>query len=166
MADRMADRMAEAIINTSPLLYLYRIGVLDWLPKLFSGIWTSNAVANELKEGEQKGYDVPNPSAYDWLTIVEPRALPSEWLSLDLGAGELAVMALALENPDRIVILDDALARRTANAAGIAVWGTLKILLQAKRHGLTEKIGPLVHRLEKTGMWLSDDIRQSDFDAV
>ncbi|MEK7329021.1 MAG: DUF3368 domain-containing protein [Chloroflexota bacterium] len=28
--------MPEAISNTSPLLYLYRIGAMDWLPKMFS----------------------------------------------------------------------------------------------------------------------------------
>ena len=133
---------------------------MDWLPKLFSSTWTSSAVANELKEGQQKGYDVPDTNIYNWLIIAEPRALPSEWLSLDLGAGELAVMALALENPNRIVILDDALARRTAKVAGLTVWGTLKVLLEAKSQGLTESIRPLVHRLEETGIWLSDDIRQ------
>jgi hypothetical protein len=51
----------EAISNTSPLLYLYRGGVLDWLPLLFSEIWIPNAVVLELKEGQHRGYDVPNP---------------------------------------------------------------------------------------------------------
>ena len=27
--------MPKAISNTSPLLYLYRVGAVDWLPKLF-----------------------------------------------------------------------------------------------------------------------------------
>jgi hypothetical protein len=31
--------MPKAISNTSPLLYLHRIDVLDWLPMLFSEIW-------------------------------------------------------------------------------------------------------------------------------
>ena len=30
--------MPEAITNTSPLLYLYRIGVLEWLPGLFNEV--------------------------------------------------------------------------------------------------------------------------------
>lgn len=41
-------------------------------------------------------------------------------------------MALALEHPDRIVLLDDSLARRIAQEAGLHVWGTLKVLLEAK----------------------------------
>jgi hypothetical protein len=107
-----------------------------------------------------EGYDVPNPSKYDWLRLVEPRSIPSEWLTTDLGAGELAAMALALENPDRIVLLDDALARRIAQAAGLKVWGTLKILLEAKSQGLTPTVAPLVDRLESAGMWISGGIRK------
>ena len=30
--------MPEAISNTSPLLYLYRIDVLQWLPELFDEV--------------------------------------------------------------------------------------------------------------------------------
>lgn len=152
--------MPETISNTSPLLYLYRAGVLGWLPELFSETWIPNAVVHELEEGRRRGYDVPNPSDYGWLREVEPRAMPSEWLTLDLGAGELAAMALALENPDRVVLLDDALARRIAQAAGLKVWGTLKILLEAKGQGLTGSIGPLVGRLKDAGMWMSEDIRR------
>ena len=152
--------MTKAISNTSPLLYLYRIGIIDWLPKLYDEVWISTAVWEELQEGQRKGYDVPQPGNYTWLSVVDPKAMPSEWLSLDLGLGELSVMALALENPACIILLDDLLARRTAQAAGLSVWGTLKILLDAKTHGLTDKIEPFINRLADSGMWLSDDIRQ------
>jgi len=122
----------KAISNTSPLLYLYRIGGIQWLLRLFSEIWVPEAVKNELQEGQRKGYDVPNLDDYLWLNIVNPKSTPSEWLTLDLGTGEIAVMALALENPDKVILLDGALARRIAQAAGLQVWGTLKILLEAK----------------------------------
>ena len=152
--------MPEAISNTSPLLYLHRIEVLDWLPELFTEIWTPGAVVHELQEGRRKGYDVPNPADSAWLHIVEPRSMPSEWLTLDLGAGELAALALALENPTRVILLDDGLARRIAQAAGLTVWGTLKVLLEAKSQGLTERIASHVNRLETAGMWIGDDIRR------
>ena len=97
--------MVDAITNTSPLLYLYRAGALDWLPRLFSQIWAPNAVIIELREGKRKGYDVPDPDDYGWLQIVDPVTLPSERLTLDLGLGEIAVMALALENTERVCAL-------------------------------------------------------------
>jgi predicted nucleic acid-binding protein len=152
--------MAEAITNTSPLLYLYRAGVVDWLPQLFDEIWTPNAVVEELKEGQRRGYDVPLAANYDWLVLLTPASLPSEWLTLDLGKGELETMALALENPERIVILDDALARKIAQAAGIHVWGTLKVLVEAKKQGLTTSVQPHLEKLQNTGMWISEDIRR------
>lgn len=152
--------MPSAISNTSPLLYLYRIGVIDWLPQIFSIICTPQAVVDELTNGLEQGYQVPELKNYSWLKIVNPQHMPSEWFALDLGRGELAAMALALENPDYIIILDDALARRTAQAAGLQVWGTLKILLEAKHEGLTPQITPHIDQLKSAGMWISDDIRQ------
>jgi predicted nucleic acid-binding protein len=152
--------MLKAVSNTSPLLYLYRIGGIEWLPKLFDEVWTPEAVKNELQAGRRKGYDVPNPDDYSWLKIVNPKSTPSEWLVLDLGAGEIAAMALALENPDRVILLDDMLARRTAQAAGLQVWGTLKVLLEAKSHGITDKVEPYVSKLGDSGMWISGDIKE------
>ena len=151
--------MPDAICNTSPLLYLHRIGTLDWLPKFFSSIWSANAVLLELQEGGKAGHDVPYPATYTWLKIADPRAVPSEWLTLDLGPGELAVLALGLENPDRIILLDDDFARRVARAAGLQVWGTLRVLLEAKSRGLITHVEPLITRLKDSGMWISDEIR-------
>jgi hypothetical protein len=124
--------MLKAVSNTSPLLYLYRIEAIGLLPELFAEVWMPDAVSNELLAGRSNGYDVPNPSDYEWLKIVNPLAMPSEWLVLDLGAGEIAAMSLAFENRELVILLDDMLARRTAQAAGLQVWGTLKILLEAK----------------------------------
>jgi len=152
--------MPEAISNTSPLVYLYRIGGLEWLPELFSEVWTPDAVVIELQEGRRRGYDVPNPSDYDWLRVVKPNAVPSEWLTLDLGIGELETMALALENPSRVALLDDALARRIAQAAGLEVWGTLRVLLEAKSLGFIDAVGPVIDQLRDSGMWISDRIQQ------
>lgn len=152
--------MPEVISNTSPLLYLYRIQAIDLLPALFEEVWTPSAVLQELSTGREKGHDVPDPSTYPWLEVVDPRSTPSEWLASDLGRGELAVLALALENPDRVVLLDDALARRVAQVAGLTVWGTLRVLLEAKSRGLVASIAPMVDRLEGSGMRISSSIRQ------
>lgn len=151
--------MADAISNTSPLLYLHRIGALSWLRELFQSVWVPGAVVRELEAGLHNGHDVPVVSHHAWLTVAEPRLMPSEWLALELGEGELGAMALALENPGRTVLLDDALARRTASAAGLTVRGTLGLLLDARSRGLTERIEPWVDRLADAGMWISAEVR-------
>lgn len=110
--------------------------------------------------GRSKGYDVPVLDDYSWLSIVNPKSTPSEWLALDLGVGEIMAMALALENPDKVVLLDDMLARRTAQVAGLSVWGSLKVILEAKSHGFINQVEPYVVKLSDSGMWISADIRQ------
>jgi predicted nucleic acid-binding protein len=75
-----------------------------------------------------------------------------------LGAGEIAAMTLALENSNRIVLLDDMLARRTAQVAGLQVWGTLKVLLEAKSHGLIDTVAPYIVKLRESGLWVSAEI--------
>ena len=152
--------MPDAITNTSPLVYLHRIQSLGWLPALFEEIWTPNAVVDELAEGIRRGFAVPDPDDLTWLNVVVPTTVPSEWLSADLGAGELAAITLGLEHQNRILLLDDALARRTAHAAGLPVWGTLRVLLEAKNRGLTERIEPLVQGLVDAGLWVSNEIRR------
>jgi hypothetical protein len=152
--------MRSVISNTSPLLYLYRIGVIAWLRRLFDEVWTPPAVQMELRIGREKGYDVPELTDYIWLHIVSPESVPSEWLTSDLGRGELETMALALAYPKHIVLLDDGLARKIAKAANLEVWGTLRVLLEAKEAGLTGSIGPLLNRLESSGMWLSKTVKK------
>ena len=152
--------MPEAISNTSPLVYLHRIDALGWFPQIFSSIWIPQQVIDELNEGHARGYDVPTEQHCPWAKIVEPKQMPSEWFALDLGMGEVAAMSLALENSARVVILDDLLARRTAQAAGLNVWGTLRILLEAKTIGLITEIRPHVEHLGSSGMYLSESIKQ------
>ena len=152
--------MSDAISNTSPLLYLHRGGALEWLPRLFGEVWVPAAVASELEEGAHRGYPVPDLKRHEWIRIVDPKIVPSEWLTIDLGPGELAAMALTLENPDRVVLLDDALARRIAEAATLEVWGTLRVLLEAKSRGLTRSIKPVIDQLCAAGMWISSDVRR------
>lgn len=61
--------MPEAIVNTSPLVYLYRIGGLEWLHRLFGEVWVPPAVVQELEEGLRKGYPVPRIPEYPWLRV-------------------------------------------------------------------------------------------------
>ena len=163
---------AGLIADTSPLLFFHRSGAMDLLSAVSSNrlaegdrssgsVWVPQAVHTEIAEGERSGYDMPDLGALPWVgTAPAPAAPPSEWLALDLGPGELAAMSLALEHTERAVLLDDRLARRVAKAAGLTVWGTLGILLEAKRGGHVERIAPVVDRMDEAGMWLSDEVRE------
>lgn len=152
--------MLNAISNTSPLVYTHRIGVLDWWPRLFATTWIPQPVIDELQAGKNRGYDVPTYEMLAWADIVQPNHMPQEWFALDLGIGEVSAMPVALDHPKRVLILDDLLARRTAQAAGLQVWGTLRILLEAKSQNVTPEITPYVERLQASGMYMSEGIKR------
>lgn len=59
-----------------------------------------------------------------------------------------------------MILLDDQLARQTARAKGPEVWGTLRLLIEAKTHGIVDRIAALVDQLAASGMWLSEDVRK------
>jgi predicted nucleic acid-binding protein len=40
------------------------------------------------------------------------------------------------------------------------VWGTLKLLLEAKSHGIIEKVEPYVLKMSDVGMWISAEIKE------
>ncbi len=149
----------EAILNTSPLLYLHRAGLLDLLPRIFTSCSTTAYVLEELEAGRKQGWDVPSHDHLAFVRLSMPDHLPEEWLSLDLGMGESSVIALAVQVGTGVVILDDLQARRVASAAGLQVWGTLRILIEAKRLGAISSVGPFIDKLINSGMWISDDIR-------
>jgi hypothetical protein len=151
----------KAACSVSPVIYLYRIGALDWLPKLFEEIWMPTCVLEDLLEARFIGYDVPSPFDLPWVQYEDPElTVPSAWMSLDLSSGEVAAMSLAFENRDCVVLLDDPLARRAAHNVGIQYWGTIKILLEAKECGLIEKITPYVDKLARSSLLLSEENRQ------
>jgi len=52
------------IVNTSPLFYLHRLGLLELLNKLYGHITVPEAVEKELKEGQAQGEDVPQLENY------------------------------------------------------------------------------------------------------
>jgi predicted nucleic acid-binding protein len=154
--------LADIICNTSPLQYLYQIGQLDLLPCLVSRVIVPTAVAAELAEGRRLGLKLPVPETLPWIQLRRPRSEAVLRLAADLGAGETAVIALAVESPGTIVILDDALARRHAEVLGIRLTGTLGVLLDAKRAGLVPSVTKLVDDLQSLGFRL----RRTTRDAV
>ena len=153
--------MLRAACSVSPIIYLYRIGILDWLPMLFDEILMPTVVLEDLLSAKFIGFDVPSPFDLPWVSYDDPQiTVPSAWVSLDLSSGEVAAMSLAFENADCVVLLDDPAARRAARVVGLNYWGTLKILLEAKARGLTPEITPYVDRLASSSILLSADNRR------
>ncbi|MFB2838283.1 DUF3368 domain-containing protein [Floridanema evergladense] len=78
-----------------------------------------------------------------------------------LGAGEQEAIALAVEIPDSLVILDDGLARRYAKTLGVQLTGTLGVILKGKQSGYLSEIMPVLDRLDSLGFRLDSSTRAS-----
>ena len=153
--------MNRAACSVSPVIYLYRVGILEWLPRLFDEIWMPTVVLEDLLDARFIGYDVPNPFKIPWMQFQDPElTVPSAWMALDLSSGEVAAMSLAFETRDCVVLMDDPLARRAAQDVGLQCWGMIRILLEAKGRGLTNEITPYVDRLASSSLLLSKENRR------
>lgn len=93
------------------------------------------------------------------MTIKSPASPPTLPLASDLGPGESQALALTLEAEDSVVVLDDGLGRRVAEALGLRLTGTLGLLIDAKQAGLVPAIRPLVDELQALGFRLSSRTR-------
>jgi uncharacterized protein len=105
------------------------------------------------------GVDLPDVRALPWLEIQAPKGLDRVPTAADLGAGEKEVLALGMQVPDAIVILDERLARLHAQALKLTFTGTLGILLRAKAEGRIPRIEPLLACLDRLGFRLSAKTR-------
>lgn len=136
--------MPAVICNTSPLQYLYQSDGLELLAELFGQVQVPEAVAVELNEGRRRNVHLPDPTALPWLTIRSVRDRTLMPLVTNMGDGEMEVLALGLETPDALLILDDRRARRHALALGLKFSGTLGIMLLAKERGVLEAVKPVM----------------------
>ncbi|MFH1335096.1 MAG: DUF3368 domain-containing protein [Candidatus Zixiibacteriota bacterium] len=146
------------IVNTSPIFYLHKLGLLEILNKLYGDITIPEAVKNELEKGYAQGEDVPQLENYPWIQIMNV-GMP-EYLNLivDLGLGESEVLAIATNHPSALVILDDKLARRIAEMQKFRLTGTAGVLLRAKEKGLIPALKPVIEKLLSHNFRLKPDL--------
>jgi uncharacterized protein len=139
------------VSNASPLIALARIHRLDLLPAIFQLVLIPPAVAREIWPSI--------PVLPTWLRIQAPNVLPpASLLRRRLGDGEWETLALAIELKADWIILDDLPARRSAEATGLNVIGTLGTLVTAKRKGLLKSIRPELDALLRTAFFLSPEL--------
>lgn len=140
--------MPEVICDTSPIQYLHQLGLLHILPALAEGVIVPPAVADELAAGRALGVNLPDLTGLDWVTVRRPASAAASPLITDLGPGETEVLMLALELPEAVAVIDDALARQVAETLNLRLTGTLGLLIDAKRAGLISTVGPLLDQLQ------------------
>lgn len=80
-------------------------------------------------------------------------------MATTLGFGERVVLALGLEIPDALVLMDDGQGRGVGRLLGLTMTGMVGILARATREGLMPKLAPMLVRLATLGFRLSTEAR-------
>lgn len=147
------------IFNASPLILLGKINQLHLIGQLSPGFRIPRAVVSEIGAGPA------NDPTIQWLSstsieshFVEVPPTPPFLAQWDLGAGETAVLSLALSETDSAVVIDDLAARKFAMTYGVPLVGTLGLLIRAKHHGLIDQLSPQIRLLEAAGANLSESV--------
>ena len=86
-----------------------------------------------------------------------PAASRGEVLEWGLGAGETAVLSLALERR-ATAIIDDREARAAARALGCRCMGTLAVVIRARREGRIPTAASVIADLRRAGLRLDNAI--------
>jgi predicted nucleic acid-binding protein len=133
---------------------LHQIGFLDLLPEFYTRTIIPSAVADELERGRSMGIDLPDVGALSWIAIQSPEGLDKVPTAPDLDADEPEVLALAMQVPGPLVIMDERIGRLYAAALKLTFTGTLGILLRAKAEGRIPRIEPLLEHLASLGFRL------------
>lgn len=142
--------MQENIIiaDASCLILLEKLDMLDILHQLFGRIIITGNVAGEF------GKSIP-----EWIRIVDPRDKMSVLiLESSVDKGEASSIALALEKPNSLLIIDDLKGRRVASRYGINITGTFGILVDAKNEGIIPEIKPVLEKIRQTNFRFSKKI--------
>ncbi len=151
--------MPDVIVNTSPLQYLHRLGLLNLLERRYGTIIVPEAVAREIEAGRAAGANVPDLSAVPWIGVESVAAGALQRVTTALGPGEREVLGLSLQKPDPLAVFDEQAARREAARLGVRFTAVMGILLKAKEAGHVSALVPLLDELQRHGFFLDPRTR-------
>jgi len=138
------------ISDTSCFIVLSKINELDLLRNVYGNVCTTPEIASEY------GDALP-----EWVNIIPVKdKYRQQLLEIQLGKGESSAMALSLEIPDSIIILDDYKARKTAEILNLKFIGTIGLIIKAKLMGVIPSVKPLLQKIRETNFRLSIDMEQ------
>jgi len=141
------------IVDTSPFVGLAKIGLLSVLSAAGRKVIIPDIVEQEVLAGSVEDAAKQALRQRWGVRMTTPR-LPAALAALHLDAGEAAVLAVALDNPGSLAIIDDSAGRAAAREVGVRVMGTVGVLLRAKEKGNLAAVAPAIRALQSAGLFL------------
>lgn len=142
--------MPNIISNTSCLIVLDNIGMLDVLKELYGKVFITEEVSKEF------GKTVP-----DWIEV--RKVSDNKYLKLMknfVDLGEASTIALAVETDDIVIILDDLKARKLAQKLNLKITGTIGVLVKARKRNIIASTQEVLNKLRNEGFRISDEIEK------
>ncbi|MGA1823404.1 MAG: DUF3368 domain-containing protein [bacterium] len=159
--------MLRVVSNSSPLIHLAKIDLLNLLHSQFDEILIPRAVWREAVEEGGNEPDAKAISQASWIKVQDVSSSPLlTTLLAFLDKGESEAIALAIEIGADLILLDDSDARKTAEIYGLNKIGLLGVLIKAKQRGNIPSLKVCLDQLCSTGFRLSEKIYDDAIQSV
>lgn len=146
---------AKSIVSdTSPLINLSGVGLIDLLPRLYGAVLISQVVVAEF-QAKARPTEL-HLERVSWITVVDP--VPLDPTLPPLRDGEASAISLALRLQHQAILLDERKARRIAMQRHLLPIGTLAVLLRAKQHGFIPAVQPVIDTMLSQGRHFSSQL--------
>lgn len=146
----------RVVADASALLALAACDGLHLLDALFQTVQVPRAVLRECTVPGKP--EAERLAGYLCDKVVEIDLAEFVIAAAGIGQGELEAMALYKRLQADHLLIDDRRARKVATFNGIAVIGSLGVLLLAKDKGLVPAIRPLIEAIQNAGIYLGEQL--------
>jgi predicted nucleic acid-binding protein len=142
------------VVNASPVIFLSKIEMIDYLPEMVEHLTIPQAVIHEIEQHRDE--------AFFWIKqnkkkfSVKAESITTSVSAWDLGLGETEVITFASEHKDFTAALDDKAARNCAKSFQIPVIGTIGLIIRAKKSRVIDDAKPYLLKLKETGFRIND----------
>ena len=149
------------VINTGPLIALVAgMGDLKVLQHLYDKVHVPIEVEQEILVQNASRFGATEFLRASWLVRCAKPVVLSPFLQNTLDLGEAAVIQTALNEHIHTVCIDEAVGRRIARLSGLALTGSVGIMLKAASAGYGVDIWVAIRRMREKGIWVSDRVVQ------
>jgi uncharacterized protein len=146
------------VADSSPLISLAILNLLDSLEIVFSEVMVPTEVFRELTE-QEKPFMAELKKFLNGKVFEIKNSLAVQILKKEIDLGESEAIVLALEKNSKLILIDDFKGRKIAELNGLTPIGTLGVLLRLKKLGKIDSIKPLIEILSNHNIRISDDLK-------
>ncbi len=149
------------VSDSSPLITLAKIGLLELLPRLYARISITPQVYREVVvdgAGLAGSAEIAVSNWIDVRAIGRPEDLAGLQDGFGIGAGEASAIILAVDVLADLVLIDEIRARRAARSRGFAVLGCVGVLEDAYGSGLLTDLRHAYQSVLASGAYIDHKI--------